>query len=57
MKNGSLIVIALLGISLGTYAQDGTKKQEPNKTERRKPVRKEISVEKKKEVPAEKVKK
>lgn len=57
MKNVSLIVIALLGLSLSTYAQDGTKKQEPNKTERRKPVKKEISIEKKKEVPAEKVKK
>ena len=56
MKSVSLIVIALLGISLGTYAQDG-KKQEPKKIETKKPVKKvRPAVAKKKEVPAEKTK-
>lgn len=29
MKNFALILIAVLGASLASYAQDGTKKQEP----------------------------
>jgi hypothetical protein len=57
MKNVSLIVIALLGLSLGTYAQDGTKKQDPNKVVAKKPVKKvRPVVTKKKEVPVEKTK-
>lgn len=55
MKNVSLIVVALLGISLGTYAQD-VKKQEPTKIEKKKPVKKvRPAVAKKKEVPAKKI--
>lgn len=57
MKNLAIIIIAVLGTSVAVYAQDGTKKQEPKKTERRTPAKKQISVEKKKEVPAEKLKK
>ncbi len=57
MKNLAIITIAVLGTSVAVFAQDGTKKQEPKKTERRTPAKKQISVEKKKEVPAEKLKK
>ena len=39
MKNLALILIAVVGTSLATYAQDGTKKQEPKKrTETKKKV-------------------
>lgn len=56
MKNVLLIVVALLGLSLSTYAQDGTK-QNPNKVVAKKPTKKvRPAVAKKKEVPAEKTK-
>ncbi|WP_343635806.1 hypothetical protein [Fluviicola sp.] len=57
MKNVSLIVIALLGLSLSTYAQDGTKQENPNKVVAKKPVKKvRPAVGKKKDVPVEKAK-
>lgn len=57
MKNLAIIVIAVLGTSVAVFAQDGTKKEEPKKTVRRAPAKKQVSVEKKIEVPAEKIKK
>ncbi len=59
MKNLALIIVVLVGTSLVTVAQDGTKKQtEPAKVEIKKrplkttPVKKDV----KKEAPAKKVK-
>ena len=57
MKNLAIIIIAVLGTSVAVFAQDGTKKQAPKKTERRTPAKKQISVQKKTEIPAEKMKK
>lgn len=60
MKNLALIIVVLVGTSLVTVAQDGTKKQtEPTKVEVKKrpmnttPVKKDV----KKEVPTKKLKK
>lgn len=62
MKHLALIIVAVLGTSVAVFAQDGTKKQEPKKIESKKleqrtPARKQVSVQKKTEIPAEKMKK
>lgn len=61
MKNLAIIIIAVLGTSVAVYAQDGTKKQEPDKKVKKETIvtdSKKVSVPaKKKEVPAEKLKK
>lgn len=43
MKNFALILVAVLGASLASYAQDGTKKQEP-KNKKRSEVKKKAPV-------------
>lgn len=52
MKNLALIIIAVLGTSVASYAQDGTKQTDQKKIETKKPARRIVkSVDKKKEVP------
>lgn len=55
MKNLALIIIAVIGTSVASYAQDGTKVTTQKKVETKKPTKRIVkSVDKKKEVPAEK---
>lgn len=54
MKNFALIIIAVVGTSVATYAQDGTKQTEPAKIEiKKRPLKTTVKkTDKKKEVPA-----
>lgn len=54
MKNLALIIIAVLGTSVASHAQDGAKQKDQKKIETKKPTRRIVkSVDKKKEVPAQ----
>lgn len=60
MKNTALILIALLTVSIGAYAQDGKKQEPEKKLEGKKPVRKvtkevKTPAPKKTEAPAKKL--
>ena len=52
MKNLVLILIAVLGTAVASYAQDGTKKTEPNKKSE---TKKKATAESKKIAPVKKV--
>ncbi|WP_430405820.1 hypothetical protein [Fluviicola sp.] len=57
MKNLALIIIAVIGTSVASYAQDGKKQEPTKKIETKKPTKRIVkSLDKKKEIPAEKTK-